>query len=265
MKVLISMQIVVMTTPKGRDVLIDCIYHRKKGETYKKRVVKVFCGVSMWPARILIFEDHKRSGKSVSKSKHSIILDGAKIQNVFSSTIAVSSGEMHEFKFEGESERSHWVLVLGLLVSYPYSPIPEEPTTNLISLSFCRNLEAGHYGVESAWPVYILPGEVGFKLGIIGVHVLTLHHSQLNIFNPSCLWTPVVTWDRNEIQRYGKIGSLVFLEIERWCKGGPGLLWIYTAYEFDELNEALHWFLIDEDLIVSQACVAHAEGGMYSV
>jgi len=90
------------------------------------------------------------------------------------------------------------------------------------------------------WPVYILPEEVGSKLGILGLHVLSLRSGvpnismgQLDIISLSDPRNPVVTWDRDKMRRIGKTGNLVFIEIGRRCQGGPGLIWMYTGYQDD--------------------------------
>lgn len=66
-------------------------------------------------------------------------------QDLYSFTVCTTSGEVHEFKVESESERLRWVKILQLLVMYPYSPIPDEPK-NPIKDSFRQSLEAKQYG-----------------------------------------------------------------------------------------------------------------------
>ena len=96
--------------------------------------------------------------------------------------------------------------------------------------TFCRSLS------DSAWPVHILPEEAGSRCSIIGSNVLTLHGriegsrvGKLEIYNPTDNNEPLVTWDHDKIRRTGKLGRLLFIEIGRRCKGGPGLVWIYMG------------------------------------
>jgi hypothetical protein len=160
----------------------------------QRKVVGAFAGVGgsggenskSISAQVLIFDDHDKVEKH--KPKHSIRLEGAKIESsccspsasstnspayssaiaspqggirlsaspspsmslqngveLYSFTVATSTGEVHEFKIDSESERLRWVKILQLLVMYPFSPIPEEPKANPIKDSFRQSLEAKHY------------------------------------------------------------------------------------------------------------------------
>ena len=101
---------------------------------------------------------------------------------------------------------------------------------------------------DSAWAVYILPDDVGTTCQIIGLNVVVLKGGrgnkpvrQLQICNPVDPQNPTVSWDRDKMRRTGKTGNLVFIEIGRRCKGGPGLVWMYSAYgEAQALKETLH-------------------------
>ncbi len=131
--------------------------------------------------------------------------------------------------------------------------------------------------IDSAWIVYILPEEVGGRCGIIGTNVLALKSGipgkqvgTLNIYNPADPTTPLLSWDRDKMRRTGKTGkcsvtgiscfkalvvcyiflflysarctgNLVFVEIGRRCKGGPGLVWMYSGFnDAQPLRETLH-------------------------
>lgn len=101
---------------------------------------------------------------------------------------------------------------------------------------------------DSAWAVYIMPEEVGTRCHMIGIHILLLrggvpHQSvgRLEILSPTDAGKPVVVWDRDKMRRTGKTGNLVFIEIGRRCRGGPGLVWMYAGFEeAHPLRETLH-------------------------
>ena len=116
------------------------------------------------------------------------------------------------------------------LSTYPY-----------LSLSLSLSL------LDSVWPVYILPEEVGSRLSIIGTNVVALKSGgngkigHLDIYNPGDPSTPLISWDRDKMRRTGKTGHLVFIEIGRRCQGGPGLVWMYTGFnDAQALRETLH-------------------------
>lgn len=101
--------------------------------------------------------------------------------------------------------------------------------------------------LDSVWPVYILPEEVGSRLSIIGTNVVALRSGgngiigHLDIYNPGDPSTPLISWDRDKMRRTGKTGHLVFIEIGRRCQGGPGLVWMYTGFnDAQALRETLH-------------------------
>lgn len=95
---------------------------------------------------------------------------------------------------------------------------------------------------DSAWAVYILPEEVGSKISIIGMQILTLkwpaksdtQPGHLSIFSFANPHSPITTWDRDKIRRSGNFGNIVFLELGRRCRGGPGLVWLYVGTEKTE-------------------------------
>lgn len=133
-----------------------------------------------------------------------------------------------------------FVYIYSIEVYAMCSPARDKPYPS--SFPFC-------FPLDSVWPVYILPEEVGQKCGIIGQHVLALRSGkpnismgQLDLISPTDYRTPVVTWDRDKMRRTGKTGLLVFIEIGRRCEGGPGLVWMYSGYQNDAqaLRETLH-------------------------
>ena len=89
---------------------------------------------------------------------------------------------------------------------------------------------------DSVWPVYILPEEVGSRCSIVGSKILSLQGraggsrlGKLEIFNTTDTTEPTISWDHDKIRRTGKLGRLIFVEIGRRCKGGPGLVWMCTG------------------------------------
>lgn len=99
---------------------------------------------------------------------------------------------------------------------------------------------------DSVWAVYILPEEVGSRVHLLGINILSLksgtegHPGQLEIISPVDP-TPIVTWDRDKMRRTGCLGNMVFIEIGRRCRGGPGLIWMYAGpEETAALRETLH-------------------------
>ena len=86
------------------------------------------------------------------------------------------------------------------------------------------------------------------RLNIIGLHILVLKGGvpnqtvgTLEIVSPADTNNAAVAWERDKLRRTGKTGNLVFVEIGRRCKGGPGLVWLYTgAEQAQSLRETLH-------------------------
>ena len=144
----------------------------------------MYCGITQdsgkHSAQIQIFEDYENqrtTQKKEEKPKKAIDLAKAKLESSLSSpsvsatgsphggTLATSpnpSGyqtptaqhlfqvitpnETHEFRTDSENERLRWGKLLGLLVLFPYSTIPEEPKTNPIKESFRAKLDPKWYG-----------------------------------------------------------------------------------------------------------------------
>ncbi len=128
-------------------------------------------------AQVQLFEDyenHKAVEKPNQKPKKSIDLTKAKIDA--SSTLSSSSNggsprsassslsppkstggndhsfvvtvqnDVHEFRTDSENEKLTWVKLLGLLVMFPHSVIPEEPTPNPIKQSLRAKQDPSWYG-----------------------------------------------------------------------------------------------------------------------
>lgn len=134
-----------------------------------------------------------------------------------------------------QSGRSVFIIFSLPPVSVSYLAYP------YLSLSLSLSL------LDSVWPVYILPEEVGSRLSIIGTNVVALRSGgngiigHLDIYNPGDPSTPLISWDRDKMRRTGKTGHLVFIEIGRRCQGGPGLVWMYTGFnDAQALRETLH-------------------------
>jgi hypothetical protein len=220
------------------------------------------------------YENVERAGDK--KPKKTIHLVGAKIEEpTYSSPVGsqvspgsggtplekacqflvIHSNEVNEFRSESGDMKVHWLKLLTLLTMFPYSVIPEEPSSNPISEGFRYKLDPKSYGADSAWAVYIMPEEVGSRCNMLGVHILLLRGGilnqsvgQLQIVSPSDAGKPIVAWDRDKMRRTGKTGNLVFIEIGRRCQGGPGLVWMYAGFEeAHPLRETLHRFLFQGD------------------
>ncbi|XP_019856449.1 PREDICTED: insulin receptor substrate 1-like isoform X2 [Amphimedon queenslandica] len=168
--------------------------------------------------------------------------------------ILTKTGEVYELFAESPEDQRQWLKRLGLLIMFPYSPIPEEPAVNPIREGYKSKLNARDYNADSVWAVYILPEEVGSRVHVLGLHILTLKSrvsetqpGQLSIISAAD-HTPIVTWDRDKMRRTGCLGNMVFIEIGRRCRGGPGLVWMYVGpKETAALRETLHMFLFKGD------------------
>ena len=78
------------------------------------------------------------------------------------------------------------------------------------------------------WVVNILSEEIGGRvIGLFKLCVVTICH-KTSTFNIYGFYTGKnsLTWQRDGIKRSGCIESLVFLEVDETCRGGPGLLWM---------------------------------------
>lgn len=60
--------------------------------------------------------------------------------------IVLNAGEVLEFFLELPEDQKQWMKRLGLLLMFPYSPIPEEPSHTFVKDSFKAKLNAKEYG-----------------------------------------------------------------------------------------------------------------------
>ena len=60
--------------------------------------------------------------------------------------IVLNAGEVLEFFLESPEDQKQWMKRLGLLLMFPYSPIPEEPSPTFVKDSFKAKLNAKEYG-----------------------------------------------------------------------------------------------------------------------
>lgn len=77
------------------------------------------------------------------------------------------------------------------------------------------------------WVVSILSDGIGgkielFKLCVVAMCTTNSTFNLYGFYNSQSL----LTWKRSGIRSSGCIGSLVFLEVDETCHGGPGLLWM---------------------------------------
>lgn len=59
--------------------------------------------------------------------------------------VVLRTGEVLEFFAESPEDQRQWVKRLGLLLMFPFSPIPEEPVTSPIKDSFRARLDPKEY------------------------------------------------------------------------------------------------------------------------
>ena len=81
---------------------------------------------------------------SGSGSGSGIIISN-QMQHPFS--VVTKNGDVHEFRSESDNERLRWVKLLQLLIMFPFSTIPDEPTTKPFRESLrSSNLDPKKYG-----------------------------------------------------------------------------------------------------------------------
>ena len=75
--------------------------------------------------------------------------------------------------------------------------------------------------------MYILDEGVGHTIGLTGLCIVVLSTVK-STFNVYSFYTKkhLLTWYRDDMRVSGCIDSLVFVEINKTCSGGPGLLWM---------------------------------------
>lgn len=89
--------------------------------------------------------------------------------------------------------------------------------------------------LDSAWPVYIAPEELGNQCNIAGLRILALQgkgagvnmHGSLEIYSPADYQTPALSCKHNAIRCTGRMGNYLYVEVGTRCTGGPGILWMY--------------------------------------
>ena len=90
--------------------------------------------------------------------------------------------------------------------------------------------------------MYLIHEGIGPRLQLDGLHFVTIQpaNSSFNIYDFFSR-KHVLAWERCNIQRAGRYGLLVFIEVNRSCQGGPGVLWMscpdHLATQF---RESLH-------------------------
>ena len=89
---------------------------------------------------------------STSPSIHSLSLQSGTSHRF----LVITSNETHEFRTETENDRLRWVKLLGLLVMFPFSVIPEEPQSNPIKESFRWKLDPVQYRAGTCIKNYLL-------------------------------------------------------------------------------------------------------------
>ena len=79
------------------------------------------------------------------------------------------------------------------------------------------------------WVVHIVDEGVGHNIGFTGLCIVTISNSR-STFSVSSFYTGkcFLTWHRDDLKTRlsGCIESLIFLEADKMCYGGPGLLWM---------------------------------------
>lgn len=71
--------------------------------------------------------------------------------NLYTFSIIAQNGDTHEFLCESENDRLRWVKLLQLLIMFPHSTIPAEPTNIPFNESMRANLEAKTYNAGRLW------------------------------------------------------------------------------------------------------------------
>ena len=96
--------------------------------------------------------------------------------------------------------------------------------------------------VVGIWVVYLINQGIAPKLHLEGLHFVTIQpaNSSFNIYDFYSR-KHLLAWERCNIGRVGRYTSLVFLEVNRSCQGGPGVLWMsYPDYLATQFRESLH-------------------------
>ena len=82
--------------------------------------------------------------------------------------------------------------------------------------------------IGGIWVVYLINEGIGPRLHLDGLHFVTIQPSNLtfNIYDFHN-GKHFLAWEHCNIRLADRVGPLVFLEVDRRCQGGPGVLWMY--------------------------------------
>lgn len=172
--------------------------------------------------------------------------------------IDLLEGATVEITFEEENEFVRWVKHIGLLLSIPYYPIPQEPTDGVLLDDLWMDVDPKFYHPQGvmAWGMYALQEGIGSRAGLKDapcVAVVT-DTDRLLVF-PWKVTCAVIDWDRTHLRRSGSVGNLVFLEAGRRCMFGAGLLWMHNRSTINpSLREGMHTFLFKGSKAFESAC-----------
>ena len=138
----------------------------------QRRAVIVFCGSEndgkLHSACMALYDNYENVERAGDKKPKKIIqLVGAKVEEpTYASPVGsqgspgsggtplekacqflvIHSNEVNEFRSESGDMKVHWLKLLTLLTMFPYSVIPEEPSSNPISEGFRYKLDPKSYG-----------------------------------------------------------------------------------------------------------------------
>lgn len=75
--------------------------------------------------------------------------------NMYSFVIITQNSDVHEFFTESENDRLRWVKLLQLLLMFPFSSIPDEPTNKPIKESLLSKLDPKRYSAGEKGCVFV--------------------------------------------------------------------------------------------------------------
>ena len=98
-----------------------------------------------------------------------------------------------------------------------------------VHASLVYTVSSIYFFTASKWVVHILDEGVGHNIGLTGLCIVTISNSK-STFSISSFYTGklFLIWHRDDLKTRlsGCIESLIFLEADETCYGGPGLLWM---------------------------------------
>lgn len=123
---------------------------------------KIECSYISGGANGTVYSNPSRMSASPSPSPHGSSLGGSGSGSITGSgsgtissaggsytfSITTQNGDLHEFLSESENDRLRWVKLLQLLLMFPYSTIPNEPTNQPIKESFRKKLDPKKYNAS---------------------------------------------------------------------------------------------------------------------